>query len=231
MQRMLSARIRFWGLISIGFLMSATACKKATHGNENFQYTQELPARAEDALSPEQKACLATPGRICEAGILPGFRGMKMDSVKIAEGNGIRVRDSLARENGYEWRVRRVEDGQGRLTFESQPVDEGDPASKLPKADLLRVLIEHPGFSTEQGVALGATVADLEQVFGKDQLNAVPIPAYGKVQLSVEGSRILYMIDDPNKKLAALSDKRSGLIPLRKLPATAAVSMIVVMFL
>jgi hypothetical protein len=68
-------------------------------------------------------------------------------------------------------------------------------------------------------------------VFGKDQLNAVPIPAYGKVQLSVEGSRILYMIDDPNKKLAALSDKHSGLIPLRKLPATAAVSMIVVMFL
>ena len=211
--------------------MSATACKKASNGNENFQYTQEIPGRAEDALSPEQKACLQTQGRICESGILPGFRGMKMDSVQFTEGNGIRVRDSIARENGYEWRVRRVEDGVGRLTFESQPVDEGDPAKKLPHADLLRVLIEHPGFATEQGIQLGTTVADLEQVFGKNQLKAIAIPAYGKVQLSVEGSRILYMIDDPGKKLAAVSDKRFGELPLRKLPSTAPVSMIVVMFL
>lgn len=228
---MLFSPVRYFSLSIAVFLLLASSCKNTTNQNENFQYTQEVPDSPQNKLAPAELACLQTMGRICEAGILPGFRGMKMDSVKFVEGNGIRVTDSIAREGGYEWRVRRVDDPDGRLTFESQPVDEGDPAKKLPKADLLRVLIEHPGFSTAEGVHLGTTLAELTEIFGDNALTAIAIPSYGKVQLSVEGSRILYMIDDPGQKLAALADKRYHQVPLRKIPQNVKISMIVAMLL
>jgi len=194
----------------------------------NVQYTQPLKTELEgaDMLSTADRECIKDEHHICEVGISIGYMGMKFNDIQApAEA---KAKDSIADENGYTWRVKVLSYATGRLTLESIPVDKGDSGKKLDNISLLRVLVEHPGYIAPNGLHVGSTLTELKAVF-PEELEAVVIPGYGKVQIGVAGSRILYMIDDTDGKLAKAADRR-GRLPIKKLPAGATISMIVVMW-
>ncbi|MEO0473621.1 MAG: hypothetical protein AAF206_28680 [Bacteroidota bacterium] len=201
----------------------------ACGGSEPQKEIPRTPAEneAEEAIQKEL-ACLEAVNQVCQSGVWFVLLQDPIADLPIEELGDVRVEDSVRNEGGYLWVNRTLYFPEGRFIIEGDFIDAQKANDSILNATSVnRIRIEHPAYKSQEGIAVGNTVAEIQKLTPTGNWQVQVIPDYQIISLQKgDGTMPILHIADPGNEI---SDRLGETLSVETMDPTLQISAMVVM--
>jgi len=222
-----SSSFIFLIILSISLLLSS--CQSE---NQKENKAKDAPVISDNTPEPElltdkDKDCPLELNSICNRGLSFAPLGLKIADLHVEEVEGVVETDSLDYEMGYVRLNRSFMFVDGSVLLEGSAIPEADANDELLSAsNLSRIRIESPRFQTADGVRVGMSIQNLQEIYTGEEISiasfaSVPEfsgnPKYEFLMIYPEKHpNITYLMPDPGHQLyknAQVDEMELGMLP------------------